>query len=174
MLEAMNMVRRLSRAGLVLGVMAPLGLLAVAGCSDPTAPRFEIEVAAGKWAERGPASYVYIFRQSCECLLSGPYVVTVEDGTVKGAQLLPFTTPPAPTPDLALVPTIDDLFERLRSAADAGPVRFEVEFDSEYGYPTSGSYDLSAEIADDEYSFEARELGPVVPFSPETRAPGPP
>lgn len=138
-------------------------LLGVSACTETTAPRFDLEIAAARWAERGPHTYTYVFHQSCECLATGTYFVRVENGVVAEALTLPFTTPPEPAPALTEIPTIDDLFDRLRAAAAAGPIRFEVEFDARFGYPRMGSYDIAAEIADDEYSFEARELQDATP-----------
>jgi hypothetical protein len=130
----------------------------MSSCSGTTGPGFGIEVAAGRWERRGPPRYEYVFRQSCECLFTATYVVTVHDGVVVDGVPVPGTTPPVPSPDLEAMLTIDDLFDRLRAAAARDPVSFEVEYDDELGYPTTGSYDIRAEIADDEYAFEAREL----------------
>jgi hypothetical protein len=142
----------------VSAAAAMLLLLGMPACSGTTSPGSQVEVAASRWEERGPPRYNYIFHQSCECLFTGTYSVTVHDGVVIFAMPVPVATPPAPSPDLEAMPTIDDLFDRLRTAAAANPIRFEVEYDEEFGYPTSGSFDISAVGADDEYAFEAREL----------------
>jgi hypothetical protein len=152
---------RAARAGFV--GFAGFLLIGLAACSEPTAPRFELKVAAARWAERGPQLYTFVFRQSCECLATGTYLVRVENGVVVEARPLPLESPPEPPPDLAAIPTIDDLFDRLRAAAAAGPIAFEVEYDDPLGYPRMGSFDISAEGADDEYSFEVREVQDATP-----------
>ena len=149
-------VRGAAIAARIFPVIA--GTLALAACSEPTAPRLDLLRAEARWAASEPVEYSYILDQSCECLVTGPVLIAVREGEVVGAMRLPFTTPPLPDPDPGDVPTITELLARLRLAAESDPVAFEAEFDPDYGYPTSGSYDISAQIADDEYAFEAREF----------------
>ena len=157
------------------GPVAPLFLsavllpsLVVSSCSSSAEPELEVmldlERAALRWERRGPEDYVFIYHQVCECLPPPTVVLTVEDGDVIGAAALPGETPPL-QPDPRAYLSIEELFERLRSNAAADPVRFKVVFDRELGYPVSADVDVSAEIADDEYTFTVRELAAVEPLS---------
>lgn len=141
-------------------------LLVTFGCSSSTDPGVDLDLerAALRWEQRGPEDYVFTYHQVCECLPPPTVVLTVEDGNVIGAAALPSETSPIP-PDPRNYLSIDELFERLRANAAADPIRFDVVFDGELGYPVSADVDVSAEIADDEYRFEIINLGELTPPS---------
>lgn len=145
----------LVRTGVALAM-----LVAVAGCSDPTGPDRDLERAAALWAGQDLASYTYVFDQSCFCGFTGPVRLTVTDGAVVAAQSLPGSSDPDTAQDPTWFPTIDELFDRLRSAVESDPVVFLVTYDSILGFPASASVDISEQIADEEYAFEVRDVVP--------------
>lgn len=154
--------RRRGRRAWAGGWFVALGLsasLAAGACSETTGPgERSLEVAAARWADRGPTDYSYVFDQLCECLYTQSVRLTVRGGEVVSAEALPGSSPPIGPLDPELFPTVDELFDRLRIAAGSDPVRFDVSFDPELGYPTRADVDVSAQVADDEYSFTARFL----------------
>lgn len=144
--------------------LAPLA--AVAGCDDPLGPSGQVEVASERWERHGAPDYSFVLDRYCECLVTGPVRLTVTaDDVVAAEALAGSSAPPGSHPDPAQFPTIDELFEQLRAAAEAGPVRFEVEFERELGYPRSADVDVSAQIADEELAYEVRD---VMLFEPLT------
>jgi hypothetical protein len=57
-------------------------------------------------------------------------------------------------------PTIDELFDTIQSALDAGvgEDQFSVRYDEAWGYPTDIYVDLAIGIADEETSYYASNL----------------
>lgn len=153
----MNEFRRWS-----LGAFAPLLALA---CSDATGPGLSFEFAEARWTAEQPSHYQYVYDLSCECGVTGPVRLNVENGVVTAFALLPGSNAAAGTPEPADFPTIDDLFARLRAEAEADPVQFDVEYDGELGYPTRASVDVRAEIADDEYTFRVTDFVELEPLT---------
>lgn len=153
----MNELRRWT-----LAAFAPL--LAIA-CSDATGPGVSFELAEARWAAEGPSHYQYVYDLSCECGVTGPVRLNVENGVVTAFTLLPgsFVAGDPPEPDH--FPTIDDLFARLRAEAEADPVQFDVEYDDDLGYPTRASVDVGAQIADDEYTFRVTDFVALEPLT---------
>lgn len=132
-------------------------LLTVAGCSDATGPVERLEAAAVRWEETGLEDYSFVYDQLCFCPYTGPYRVTVEGGLVTAIAPMPGSNSVGGL-ELDYFPTVDDLLDRLRDAAERDPVRFEVTYDADLGYPTSADVDISEQIVDEEYSFEVREF----------------
>ena len=145
----------------LLGALAPL--LAVS-CSDAAGPGVSY-FAEARWTAAGPSHYQYVYDLSCECGVTGPVLLSVENGVVTGFALLPGSNAAGGAPQPSDFPTIDDLFARLRAEAEADPVRLDVEYDDDLGYPTSASVDVRAEIADDEYTFRVTDLRKLEPFT---------
>lgn len=142
-----------------LAWLVVLVLAGLAGCDDPLGPFEQVEVASERWERHGASDYSFVLDRYCECLVTGPVRLRVVADDVVGAEALPGSSaPPGSQPDPAQFPTIDELFAQLRAAAEAGPVRFEVEYDRELGYPRSVDVDVSAQIADEELSYEVRDV----------------
>lgn len=133
-------------------------LFLFAGCGELLAPEAELEIAAARWESRGGPDYAFVLDRTCECLVTGPVRLTVQDGEVFGAEALEGSSAPGTRPDPEQFPSIDELFEQLRAAAAARPVRFEVAYDEALGYPRSVDVDISAQIADEELQMELRDL----------------
>lgn len=145
-----------------LGALAPL--LAIT-CSDATGPGVSFELAEARWAAEGPSHYQYVYNLSCECGVTGPVRLNVENGVVTAFTLLPGSLAAGGAPEPADFPTIDDLFARLRAEAEADPVKFDVEYDGEFGYPARASVDVRPEIADDEYTFRVTDFVELEPLT---------
>ena len=136
---------------------ALLAPLSAAGCSDAAGPSFEHELAAVRWQEAGLEDYSFVYDQLCYCPYTGPYRVTVEGGEVTAIAPLPGSSSIGGL-ELDYFPTIDELLDRLSVVAEQDPVKFEVTYDEELGYPTSADVDISEQIVDEEFSFEVREF----------------
>ncbi|MFW6083844.1 MAG: DUF6174 domain-containing protein [Gemmatimonadota bacterium] len=143
--------------GTLLGVFAALVAAGTAACSDTTGPGVRHELATSRWDEAGLEDYSFVYEQLCFCPFTGPHRVTVEGGAVVDVTPLPGSNSVGEL-DPEYFPTIDDLLERLRDAAERNPVQFDVTYDDELGYPNRADVDISEQIVDEEYSFEVSEL----------------
>lgn len=139
----------------VLGGAAFLAV-ALAGCSSPTDPDTATAVARALWQAQAVDSYFFDYERSCFCGFVGPVRITVESGAVVAVESL--ATDPPVLPDVAAFPTIDDLFDQLAAAEANDPVVFDVVFDPVQGFPVSATVDISLQIADEEFSFEVRNV----------------
>lgn len=149
--------RRPAVAPTTAALLAIAALLTAAGCSDATGPSEQHEIAAARWEAAGLEDYSFVYDQLCFCPYTGPHRVTVEGGVVTAVAPLPGSNSMGGL-ELDYFPTIDDLLDRLRDAAERDPVKFEVTYDEELGYPTTADVDISEQIVDEEYSFEVSEL----------------
>lgn len=126
---------------------------------EPLTAEGDLGEAAALWDERGPDDYSFVHSLSCFCGMVGPVHLTVRNDEVVAVEPRPGFSAPTGTPlDPDSFPTIDDLFDRLLADAAQNPVRFDLTFDAELGYPTSATVDISQMIADEEYAFIVTEF----------------
>mgnify|MGYP000874900567 FL=1 len=57
--------------------------------------------------------------------------------------------------------TIDQIFEFIDSKLDDDPEFYDIDYSSEYGYPNYLYFDMSSKIADEEISYQIKELKPL-------------
>jgi len=144
------------------GVWVVVALLAAAlsGCSDPIGPRAEaLQEARSLWESGGHDDYAFRYELFCFCPVEGPVDIWIEADSVAAATVVR-TGEPVPVGQLSMYPTIDELFDRLEESLGQDPVQFDIEYDAEVGYPSSGSIDISVQIADEEYSFTVENFNP--------------
>jgi len=137
-------------------MLVPL-LLAGCGVTDVDDERVDrLDAARQRWESNAPESYSYVFRASCECLPSftSPARIEVRAGEIESVVALSDGEPLPSEP----YRTIDELFDLIADALDAGTADFNVEYDAQYGYPTVISIDYDRQIADDEFAYWASEL----------------
>jgi hypothetical protein len=140
--------------------VALLAAFVPAGCSDPVSPQgAALDDARSRWAAGGHDAYTFRYEQFCFCPAEGPIDIRVAADSVVAATVVR-TGEPVPGEQLTWYSTIDGLFDRLQAALDEEPVQFEVEYDGEFGFPSSASIDISPQIADEEYSFTVENFTP--------------
>lgn len=148
---------RISRIAMAL-LATPL-LATLTACGGATGPERELTAARALWAQREPASYSISVARWCECLpeMSGPVVVTVRDGLVESRH---YATTGAPVPPTYadLFPSVDGLFERIEAARHQPVARLDVRYDPAFGYPVRIAIDEDAVMADDEVTYDAKDL----------------
>ena len=132
---------------------------ALAGCGEPTAPRFELAAARQRWATHGPADYQLTVRRSCECGPDalGPVTVTVRGG-VATQRTYTATGAPVDAELGALFPDVPALFALVAEAQARDAAQLAVTYDPALGHPTLVSVDYRAEIADDEFVYTVSAL----------------
>ncbi len=147
----------------VLG--AALGLLpALVACDDaPFGPELDrLTENRERWSSAGVSSYAYVFRAICFCGSEArqPVRVEVVDGEVASITSIETGEPAEPAfPGDEL--TVEGLFAFLSEALDDDPASFSADYDPDLGFPTSASIDFEAQVADEEFGFEAGDLHPL-------------
>ncbi len=129
--------------------------LILAACSAASPSGSEFDQNKAIWDNANISHYRYTLFVSCFCVFVEDMPVTIE---VENDQVVSITSVKGTVIDASntvLYPvvqpyaTIDDLFEKLKSAqAEAEEVT--VVYDTTYGYPTSITIDYIKQAADDE------------------------
>jgi hypothetical protein len=116
----------------------------------------EFEIAKNKWESANINSYKIKERISCFCV----GILQWELEVVNGEKTNVVYDEPAydigETYEdvLAKAKTIDDIFDFIESIDKSKVAIFNVEYDEEYGFPTSISIDQDSNAADDEVSYQ--------------------
>lgn len=107
------------------------------------------------WEARELQNYTVEVEQHCFC--GGPvnYAMTVRSGEVE--EVINLNTGEKQD-RLEAYRTIDEWFEWLEQVAAKDPVKLDLEFDPQYGYPTFVDYDQSLQIADEELQLNFQNL----------------
>ncbi len=117
-----------------------------------------LAAAEQRWRASGIVDYTMILTSLCgERALIGRFVVTVDDGEVSAVEGLDDAADWAVDADLALVPTIDELFALLHEARDADEA--SATYDPDLGHPTSIYLDWHRNAVDDEECYTVSEVG---------------
>ena len=107
-------------------------------------------------------TYRFEVRSLCECQQGGRWIeVTVVAGLVRTGTYLD-TSAPVETGFLPALPTVPALFDRIQHAISQSAVLLEVDYDPKDGHPILMNVDISATIADEEFSLEVKNLREVV------------
>jgi hypothetical protein len=112
--------------------------------------RAELETARAAWQSAAVASYAITYREICFC----PEIVTeveVVDGQVGDVVVTGdgFDSPPL---------TVDDMFDAITNALDAGAFRVTATYNPELGYPTEFFIDVEQMMADEEFGVAVDSL----------------
>lgn len=164
------------RKSIALPVAVASLLLAGCGSSDGMLSPFgrnlveaRLNAAEQRWLQRTPGAYRITESRSCECPseVAAPMVVSVT--TLMGyptGPVMEWLNDVRYESDGSLVPeqyrpaalTVQELFALIRDALDRHAARLDVEYDAQYGYPTTISIDYDAQMVDDEITIRARDL----------------
>ena len=138
-------------------------LLAACGVTGPGHPGVAaLEAAQARWTLHGPDSYVFAVQRNCFCGpdYRGPARLTVENGVVTDAE---YVDSGLPVPSDSAFPTVDELFELLRSAYDADADDVTVTYDPQLGVPMEAWIDYLEMAADEELGWLVTEAVTPVP-----------
>ncbi len=135
--------------------------LALPGGDGRGAAFDELERSREMWQAAEIDDYTYVFERVCFCAPEwmGPYLVTVVDGEVVSAEPIEDMDIEAELDD---IPTVDELFENAEAELEHAD-KATIEYDTEFGYPTSFVVDRIDSAVDDEYSLHITELTPTHP-----------
>lgn len=140
--------------------LALLLALFLPACGLLTAPDEEDRLADARlrWAAQGQLNYSYEIRSDCFCGLAGRWIeVTVIGDAVVSGRYLDSNTAVEPNL-LPALPTVLDLFDRIRDAVKADAVLLQVEYAAHDGHPVRINVDLRYTVADEEYQLQSRNL----------------
>ncbi len=124
-------------------------VILLADCSPAVRPA-ALSQEHAKWMGKRIRDYRYEFQPRCYCpqARNGPYTVVVRKGAIESVNGQPYD------PDsMGRLFTIDGLFEMIESQRKRRPVVEEVEYDPQYGFPTSLYFDFVENIKDEEYGW---------------------
>jgi hypothetical protein len=161
-------MRAWKSVGFRLPVVMCFVCLFAAGCggggddAPESATRAAIRRNRQTWQSRNISSYRYTLRVNAfvPAEARGPVRIEVRDGVPVSARYL--SDGEVARPELfASSNTINKLFDRLESAAEANVVRQDQTFDPANGYPISAYIDYDLRLADDEYGFDVTDFAPI-------------
>ena len=122
------------------------------GCNDDFDPiNFERDVNL-------PTEYTYEISLSCFCITSyiGPHFMHIRGDQIIEYRNLSDEEPIDQPPVESL--TIEAITERVNSILQQNPVRQDLVVHPDYNFPIRGFFDISEQIADEEWGFEIREF----------------
>ena len=107
----------------------------------------EVEKEFTLWNSMGIQSYSFDLMVSCYFIIDEPYSITVVEGeptSITGNEEWGHEGIPL---------TIEELFTKIKDLLSQEPYQHSLEFDPEYGYPTSVYFDMDEQIADEEIGY---------------------
>ena len=140
-----------------------LAILTLVGCGNDSEPVSEFDAALRRWQEKAPLHYSYSYQMSCFCVDDATRKVKLEVdrfGTVIAGTYLD-TGEAIDTEKLAAYPSIAELFGKIAAAQAANFVMVAVEYDPEYGFPSSIYLDQDEMMADEEVGYSVGDLTPL-------------
>lgn len=146
------------RSGLSISIV--ISGVMFAACNGPSTGLGDDAAQYRKWLKHAPSSYSYIVTRSCECLPDwiGPVEIVVRNGVVQSRTYTRTQQPVDPAKYWDRFATVDSIFARLREARVSDPASLRVEYDKQWGFPTTISVDVYADYVDDEYAYSARDF----------------
>ena len=118
-----------------------------------------VKIAYQKWQGGNLSEYQIEQRIICFCAPPAGYwiKVNVKDNQVISAYDLESESAIS-TELFEYLYTIDEAFELIRNFEEQKPVKLEIQYDQQFGYPKRIDFDGRTGIADDEFILEIREL----------------
>jgi hypothetical protein len=141
-----------------LAVLCPL-VLACGSLGPDDEHLTDLEANQARWETLGPGSYVYAVERLCFCSPEslGPVRVRVEDG-VAVEHVYVDSGLAVPSAIAVGFPTVDGLFELIRSAIDADAFEVRATYDQGLGVPLDFWIDYNEMLADDELGMLVTEV----------------
>jgi len=145
-----------------LGFVATVSLVGSGACGPDlwlTAPEAQLERNESRWASRRPLSYRYGLRRSCFCPPDaiGPVRVRVHGETVVERIYIDSGDPVSSTFETSF-PTVEGLFDLIRTALEQDAYRVDVTYHADLGVPLDISIDYIENAVDDELAIALVEL----------------
>jgi hypothetical protein len=142
--------------------LASLTLAAVA-CTGPgsdTPEQHQLDTALHTYESHEPEAYSFVYTRNCgECDPTSvqPIRIYVSNDHISSASYVE-TGAAVPAQVSANLKTLRGLFDTVQGMIDQGAASVVVTYDTELGYPKTGSFDPIAEATDDEWGFNVTQL----------------
>lgn len=130
-----------------LYALLPLLFLATCNNTDSYGAFNDIAEAKQQWESNNFTSYRVDVERICFCPPPQDYSMLVQNSEV--IEVIDMETG-EPVSSLGAYQSIEDIFAWLQNVASDKPMKLDLEFDPEYGYPTFIDYNQSDQIADEE------------------------
>ena len=127
----------------------------IADGGEPSDPSPEFVAARERWTEADLGAYSMTLQRICFCPTpdyTGPFEVAVRDGAIETVML------EGASVDVERGETVEALFDLIAEAYERGAESIAVDYDPEWGYPTSVGIDYSAQMADEEIAYRVSDL----------------
>ena len=102
------------------------------------------------WLEQNITNYSYNLRINCYCVIerNGPHLIKVTNNKIVSVNGQPYK------PELTgILPTVDELFDIIKTKLTQKPFQQSLEYHPILGYPTSVYFDMDERIADEEVGY---------------------
>lgn len=140
-------------------ILALTSFLCFTTCDNPPdTDLIEWQRGKTKWDKLNSSSYTYNFRASCFCIEEWvkEVTITVTADTISSVVFTDNQQQPTQIKPYQWY-TVDKLFDIAKTVLDEA-YTYELEFDSELGYPTLISVDWLKDAVDDEVTYYASNL----------------
>lgn len=143
-----------------------LATLVASGClfTEPSGPhgaeQAELGAARKLWRLQSLDDYTFVFSRGCFCVFESREPVTI---TVRGGNIVSVVSVASGTPrDPSSYQTIEGLFDTILAAIDKDAATIRADYHPTRGYVNAAYIDMDERIADEEMSFEAKDLTPLL------------
>jgi hypothetical protein len=150
------LVRKMRGIKIVCGLM--LAVVAAGSCSR--VDNGAIERNRRLWHESGIVNYrmTVDVQKTGHAMPMGKFIIEVRNREAVSIKLASDPTRDATAERFSLYDTIDDIFERIETAAVQRPDKMDVEYDAKLGYPKKLNLDPNTSAMDDELFFQVLEF----------------
>jgi hypothetical protein len=115
----------------------------------------DLRRARARWARAAIEDYDLVMSRICFCIPVGPVLVSVRGGERVATSVVVDDAEGPLAPNLVpFYPTVDELFDVVADALEAGVYELRVTYHPNVGYPTEVWVDRSPSIADEEFGYE--------------------
>jgi hypothetical protein len=145
------------------GVLLAL-VCVTAGCTRPLSPTEvrSLADAERQWAARSFRDYTFDLRRRCFCPVEFNQWARVEVVAGSVTRVILLEGGELPSAPLSLFPTIEQIFESIRTAAANDSVKDVVaEFDDALGFPSLVNVTSKPNVADGDFAYYLRNAGPI-------------
>lgn len=128
----------------------------------------KLDSAKSTWEAKGLTNYHFGIFKECRCRFRDPISIQVSNGEVMrmydryGGEVYQNLT--------GYSLTIEEIFDLIKDGIDSNFSTVDVDYDEEYGFPTTVVLDASAMTADDEYTLRIEYLAPLTEWQNDLEA----
>jgi hypothetical protein len=124
--------------------------------------REQLQAARDQWSSAGNEDYTMVIRRACgDCEGATQFARVIVRNNARESATFFDTGDPVSNAELALYPTVLELFEFLDTSLRQGADEITVQYDALLGFPTSIYVDRAADLLNDETAYTAHTVEPL-------------